>query len=91
MAEVGAGRAASPQLTALIARYAESVPGALEPGRTPEFGRIRAAAELARIQPADLAERHAAAERLGELPERHGLWGRPALIETGARARRSSG
>jgi hypothetical protein len=90
--KAGAGRPPSPQLTALIARHAESVPGALEPGESPDFGRIREAAEaeLTRIEPADLAERRAAAERLSELSDRYRLWGRPTLIETGAQVRRSS-
>ncbi len=82
----------SPQLAALVVRHAESVPGALELGKPLDYPRIREAteAELARIEPADLAERREAAARLKELPERYQLWGRPALIETGAQARRSS-
>lgn len=81
-----------PQLTSSIVRHAESVPGALELGKPVDYTRIREAAEaeLARIEPADLAERREAAMRLKELPERYQLWGRPALIETGARARSSS-
>ncbi|MCC6630131.1 MAG: hypothetical protein IT340_22350 [Chloroflexi bacterium] len=82
----------APQLAALIARYAESAPAALALGAPPDHARIRAAAEaeLARIEPADAAERREAAARLEALPERYRLWGRPALVETGAPARRSS-
>lgn len=82
----------SPQLAALIARYAESVPGALTLGKPADYARIResAEAELACIEPSDLEERRAAARRLGELPEPYQLWGCPALIETEAQRRRSS-
>jgi hypothetical protein len=80
------------QLTSMVVRHAESVPGALELGNSLAYTRIREAAdaELARIDQGDLAERREAAARLKELPERYQFWGRPAFIETGAQARSPS-
>lgn len=80
------------QLDALIVRFAESVPNALELGQSIDWAKVRTAAkaELARIDPADLEERHAAAERLAKLPERFQLWGRPTVVDTGAELGRSS-
>jgi hypothetical protein len=81
-----------PELATMLLRYAESVPGALEFGKPLDPTRVRRAAEaeLARIEPADLEERRAAAARLSELPARYQLWGRPALIEMVGQMRRSS-
>jgi hypothetical protein len=78
-----------PQLAALIARYAGSIGGAMAPVEASDFVLIRAAAEeeLARIEPLDAEERHAAARRLAKLPAPEQLWGRaafPLVIEGGA-------
>jgi hypothetical protein len=73
----------------LIARYAETVPGALEPGKLPDDDRISKAAEaeLTRMEEADLAERHRAASELVKHSKNYQLWGRLGLIEGNATSR----
>jgi hypothetical protein len=77
------------RIAALLGRCAETVRGALVFGEALDHTRIREAteAELARIEPADLAERRAAARRLKSLPDAQRIWGRPVLLETGASLR----
>ena len=76
-----------PQLDAdrcqrLLARYAETVPRAMERGRMREPIKVRQAAqaELDAIEPLDLAERRAAGTRLGALARTFQLWGQPAVL-----------
>ncbi len=80
---------ATAHLESMILSFAQTVPGAVEPGKRPEHTRLAEAAraELAHIEKTDLEERQAAARRLERLPEPHRLWGRPALIQ----GRRASG
>jgi hypothetical protein len=68
----------------LIARLAETVPGAMEHGRLQDAGKLRSAAqaELEVIEPLDLQERHAAAQRLAQLSSRFQLWGQPVVLTT---------
>jgi hypothetical protein len=75
-------------LFSLALRFAESVPGAIEPGQTPEVATIRKAAEgeLSRIEGGDLDERREAASRLNRLEEKWRLWGAPDVLEGGAEA-----
>lgn len=70
-------------LESIILGFAQTVTGALEPGKRPDHTRITQAAraELAHFQDIDVEERQAAAIRLERLPELHRLWGQPALIE----------
>jgi hypothetical protein len=69
----------------LIARLAETVPGAMQRGRMREPLAVRdaAQAELSHIEPLDLAERREAATRLSALAPAFQLWGQPALLTTG--------
>lgn len=66
----------------LIARLAETVPGAMQRGRMREPQDVRAAAqaELEQIDPLEVAERRAAAMQLGALAPAFQLWGQPALL-----------
>jgi hypothetical protein len=77
------------RIAALLSRYAETVRGALIFGEALDQTRVREAteAELARIEPTDLAERRAAARRLKSLPDAQRIWGRPVLLETGTSLR----
>jgi hypothetical protein len=70
-------------LESIIFSFAQTVPGAVEPGKRLEHLRIAEAAraELAHIEKTDLEERQAAAQRLERLPEIHRLWGQPAVIQ----------
>lgn len=76
-------------LESMILSFAQTVPGAVEPGKRLEHPRVAEAAraELAHIEKTDLEECQAAARRLERLPELHRLWGQPAVIE----GRRASG
>jgi hypothetical protein len=60
----------------LMARLAEMVPGAMERGRIRDKSTLRSAAqaELDLIEPLDVQERYAAAQRLSELAPRFQLW-----------------
>jgi hypothetical protein len=80
---------ATAHLEVIILGFAQTVPGAIEPGKRLEHARIgeAARAELDHIEDADNEERRTAAPRLEHLPEQHRLWGQPAVIE----GRRASG
>jgi hypothetical protein len=67
-----------------IARYAETVPGAMERGRVREAVKVTSAAraELEVLEPLDLTERRAAATRLAALAPMFQLWGKPAVLTT---------
>jgi hypothetical protein len=86
--EEQASESARTRLFSLALRFAESVPGAIEPGQTPEVATIRKAAEgeLSRIEGGDLDERREAASRLNRLEEKWRLWGAPDVLEGGAEA-----
>jgi hypothetical protein len=68
----------------LVSRLAETVPGAMQRGRMrdPVAVRTAAQAELAEIEPLDLAERRTAATRLAALAPAFQVWGQPALLAT---------
>jgi len=72
----------------LVARYAETVRGALERGRLRDTQQVGSAAqaELDLIGLLDLEERRAAAARLAALAPRFQLWGQPALLGTSTAA-----
>jgi hypothetical protein len=57
-------------LESMILGFAQTVSGAVEPGKRPEHARIAEAAraELAHIERSDLEERRAAARRLSAYP-----------------------
>ena len=68
-------------LTAMAARYAQTVPGAIDPGHDAEPQRLADAArrELGILDPQDAEERGSAAERAREqLSEAELMWGRDA-------------
>jgi hypothetical protein len=70
------------QLVTFVIRYSHSVIGTPVGGGPPGIDRIREAAraELARIEPADIEERLAAAKQLERLPGAMQFWGRPSVI-----------
>lgn len=74
-------------LAALIARFASTVPGALEHGAFTHAQQVLIATqhELDAIDALDRQEREEAANQLRELSELFQLWGRPETIEGGAR------
>jgi hypothetical protein len=74
------------QLVTFVFRYSHSVIGTPAPGDAPSADHIREAAqaELARIEPADLEERLAAAAKLERLPGAMQFWGRPSVISDAA-------
>jgi hypothetical protein len=84
--EAGAGEARA--IERLLFPIARSIPNATESGQL-DTDRIRYAAEteLAILEDADRAERHAAAARLSDASMQHRLWGRPVLIDTAAAGR----
>jgi hypothetical protein len=67
----------------LILGFAQTVPGAVEPGKRTDHRRVIEAtkAELALIEKMDVEERQTAARRLRDLSELHQIWGYLALIE----------
>jgi hypothetical protein len=71
------------RLETMIFGFAQTVPGAVEPGKLADYQRVieAAKAELALIEEMDLDERRTAARRLENLPELHQFWGHLALIE----------
>jgi hypothetical protein len=75
-------------LRTIVISFAQTVPGALEPGAMPDHDRIRKASELelGHIELLDLKERQAAAARLKRLPELQQLWGQPLRERTTQRA-----
>ena len=74
-------------LAAIIARFASTVPGALEHGALTDARQVLVATqhELDAIDAPDLQEREEAARQLRKLSEPYQLWGRPEAIEGGAR------
>ena len=74
--------------SAMIARLAETIPGALVRGEARDPRRIRAAAEgeLQALASLDADERRCAAARIETLPAAYQLWGRPALLDRGLEA-----
>lgn len=74
------------QLVTFAFRYSHSIIGTPAPGDTPDVERIREAAqaELTRIEPADIEDRLAAAEKLERLPGAMQFWGRPSVISEAA-------
>ncbi|HET6317399.1 MAG TPA: hypothetical protein VFG86_13140 [Chloroflexota bacterium] len=72
------------RLQRMVARYAETVPGAMERGRAREAAKVISAAqaELDVLEPLDLTERLAAATRLAVLAPKFQLWGKPAVLTT---------
>jgi hypothetical protein len=79
------------RLSAMVARHAETIPGALVRGEARDPERIRAAAarELEALASLDADERRAVAARLETLPSTYQLWGRPALLDGGLEAAQS--
>jgi hypothetical protein len=74
------------QLVTFVFRYSHSVIGTPALGNAPNADRVRetAQAELARIEPADLEERLAAAKKLQRLPGAMQFWGQPSVISDAA-------
>jgi hypothetical protein len=70
-------------LSAMVARHAETIPGAQVRGEPRDLERVRAAAEreLQALVSLDADERRCAAARMESLPPTYQLWGRPALLE----------
>lgn len=85
--EVGA--AETPNVERLLFPIARSIPNACDTGQPLDLERVREAAdaELALLEPEDLAERKAAATRLARASIQQQLWGRPVLIDTEASGR----
>ena len=75
-------------LSAMVARHAETIPGALVRGESRDPQRMRAAAEreLEALASLDADERRAAAGRMQTLPPTYQLWGRPALLDRSLQA-----
>jgi hypothetical protein len=71
------------RLDSMILGFAQTVPGAVEVGKSTDYDRVIQATkdELAFIEEMDFEERRTAARRLENLPELHRLWGNLAVIE----------